>query len=54
MKYERPLCVHVWIDRDDPLRAPVAPIIGTQPEMMLRGHTYKCRECGVTFVVPPR
>jgi hypothetical protein len=47
-------CSHVWIDPEVPpiSREPVAPIIGDYPHMMKRGHAYRCRECGLTFVVP--
>jgi hypothetical protein len=46
----------VWIDPEVPpiQREPVAPIIGDGPHMMKRGKTYKCRNCGMIFVVPPR
>jgi hypothetical protein len=47
---------HVWVDPAEPLatRRPVVPIIGTLPEMMKRGRTYRCETCGALFVVPPR
>lgn len=54
---ERPACLHVWIDPQEPLasRRPVLPIIGTLlPEMMKRGRTYKCENCKAIFVVPAR
>jgi hypothetical protein len=47
---------HVWVDPAEPLatRRAVVPIIGTLPEMMKRGRTYRCETCGAIFVVPPR
>jgi hypothetical protein len=45
---EERACSHQWVDpKAEPNdRHPVVPIIGAGPNMMRKGKTYRCQQCG--------